>query len=88
VTSETDYSIHRAPGTGEISGFRTVSNREEDRRKGRRARKGKREGAHADDEEDAVQVELTDQRPDPQAEPETPGPDRETDNSESVDVLA
>jgi len=60
MTSETDYSIRRTVGAREIPGLRPVADRDQ-----RRKRRRHREQAPADEpEEEAVQVELTDEQVD------------------------
>ena len=81
MTSETDYSIHRAVGAPEIPGLRPPSDRQP-----RRKRRQKTDGKHQrrkQTKEEAVEVEVRDGRIDPvnvpsddgDSPPETPAVD-------------
>ena len=84
MTSETDYSIHRAVGAPEIPTLRPPSDREP-----RRKRRRKKGGTRRDPEqtgEEAVQVELQDAPVDPENGPNE-GPDTPPP-APAVDCLA
>jgi len=84
VNQESDYSIRPAPGTGQVSGSRTVGNREEGRQRGRRGR-GTRKPRRTPPEP-VARVELTDA---PDGDPiETPAQDGEPAETHTVDYLA
>jgi len=60
MTSETDYSIRRTVGAREIPGLRPVSDRKQQRK--RRGRQRRKDAPADGTDEEAVQVELTDEQ--------------------------
>lgn len=86
MTAERDYSIRRPTGTREISGYRTVTNRKEERRK-RREETNDRDRDAEHEDEGAVEVELAGQEIEPPVLPEDDSTE-EPDDRPAVDYLA
>jgi len=82
VSPDSDYSIRRLPGTGEIASYHAVTDREDPRQQDAKGRKGKRP-PRAEPDEAAVSVELSDS-----AEAQSPPQDADPPEEHEIDVLA